>query len=652
MPSVTYASGTVIGSTWLNEINNHVFNDTAISPKIAVHGADKIGYVPSGIAAWVSGTSYSVGNLVKYANNSYKCILAVSGTTIPSSDATHWTPLSKTTATKFAEVIDVTDYGAVGDGTTDCTTPIQLALNAANSSTTVKTVYIPPGTYLISSTLNIYSNTMLVGDNKETTTLKGSSLPSTSKILTNANGGTGAINTYNDSNIIIKGICFDANNVSGRQAGGVEFLGFSHVSNFLFTENKVQNVSYIGLAFSNTQYVFVTNCEFYNTGSPTVTSEGGAALWAGTYAGGFNRYLSVRNNWFHDLNWSACYFMPTFGVFDSNLVVNTRESAVFSSETTTYAQYTNNIISGTTKKNISASGMEVSGTALLIKGNFIYGAANDGISITDAQDVLVTDNVIMSNGTDTASYPYGAGIGLYCLAPSSGGLVCKYITIKNNRIGDRQGVPTQYVGFLVFPRPGSTPMTDILFSDNNCQGQRVSGWSIDATLFTSGGYCVNANNYDHAGVLQNQYSTSSGTAGEVFRAHGTGATSITLATWQKVVFDTTDFDPNSRYSVADNRFTAGYTGYYQINANVEVLNVTGQGSLFVALYKNGALHTLGTNNLGPTTALGLSGVLSTVVNATVGDYFEVFVYVNSSAAVTQANGTTYACTFSGAKLAV
>ena len=45
---------------------------------------------------WVSGHSYSAGNVAVYSGTMYFCILAVSGSTVPSSDGTHWTALSAT----------------------------------------------------------------------------------------------------------------------------------------------------------------------------------------------------------------------------------------------------------------------------------------------------------------------------------------------------------------------------------------------------------------------------------------------------------------------------------------------------------------------------------------------------------------------------
>lgn len=67
---------------------------------------------------------------------------------------------------------NVMDFGAVGDGVTDDTAAIQLAIssgsrcgNSCNSSTIVPAVvYFPPGTYLVSSTIVQYYNTQFLGD--------------------------------------------------------------------------------------------------------------------------------------------------------------------------------------------------------------------------------------------------------------------------------------------------------------------------------------------------------------------------------------------------------------------------------------------------------------------------------------------------------
>ena len=63
------------------------------------------------------------------------------------------TTANRTIAEKFAEIISVKDFGATGDGTTDDTTAFQNAINFA--ATTTQNLYVPEGTYKISTTLNM-----------------------------------------------------------------------------------------------------------------------------------------------------------------------------------------------------------------------------------------------------------------------------------------------------------------------------------------------------------------------------------------------------------------------------------------------------------------------------------------------------------------
>lgn len=70
--------------------------------------------------------------------------------------------VNQSVATKLTEFPSVKDFGAVGDGVTDDTAAIQAAINA------VGTVYVPPGTYFISSTLNLTNSySGLIGDKEK-----------------------------------------------------------------------------------------------------------------------------------------------------------------------------------------------------------------------------------------------------------------------------------------------------------------------------------------------------------------------------------------------------------------------------------------------------------------------------------------------------
>ena len=65
------------------------------------------------------------------------------------------------TARQIADALNVRDFGAKGDGTTDDSAALQSALDAAHSKGTI--VYVPGGTYLVRHHLNFKSGTTVYG---------------------------------------------------------------------------------------------------------------------------------------------------------------------------------------------------------------------------------------------------------------------------------------------------------------------------------------------------------------------------------------------------------------------------------------------------------------------------------------------------------
>jgi len=83
--------------------------------------------------------------------------LTVSGSITGTVTATGSTS-ARTLASRFADTVNVKDWGATGDGTTDDTVAIQAALDKGGK------VYIPEGTYRISAILTMGSGTSLSGE--------------------------------------------------------------------------------------------------------------------------------------------------------------------------------------------------------------------------------------------------------------------------------------------------------------------------------------------------------------------------------------------------------------------------------------------------------------------------------------------------------
>lgn len=123
---------------------------------------------------------------------------------------------ARTLANRFADVINVKDFGAKGDGTTDDTS----ALNAAMTAATGKMLFIPAGTYLTSTGLRIPSNTEVFGAGRTTTTIKLTADSFAIPCVTNAANVVGeeSSNTGNE-NIVLRDLCVDGNGYRSNGTG-------------------------------------------------------------------------------------------------------------------------------------------------------------------------------------------------------------------------------------------------------------------------------------------------------------------------------------------------------------------------------------------------------------------------------------------------
>ncbi|KAF7973095.1 hypothetical protein HWV62_16194 [Athelia sp. TMB] len=169
--------------------------------------------------------------------------------------------------TTFAIYRNVINYGATGDGSTDDTAAIQAALtdgdgcaNSACSGSTIypKVVFFPPGSYLVSRTLQISMYTQIIGDPTDTPTIFPASTFGANYVLdgfpnTNGaywNGGNSPDNFYKsirnlniDTSKVAPNINVKCLNWAVAQATSLRYMTFTMVQNGVHQGIDMQGTS-------------------------------------------------------------------------------------------------------------------------------------------------------------------------------------------------------------------------------------------------------------------------------------------------------------------------------------------------------------------------------------------------------------------------
>lgn len=128
-------------------------------------------------------------------------------------------PVVRSFQQKFDDIVNVRDFGAKGDGTTDDTTAINRAIQQIyieaenlNDPRTRRTIHIPAGIYLTSNTINIPPFSTIVGDGPSGTTIKlqfgNLSVANTCDSAFQSGGTIGSGGAQVPDNINISGITF------------------------------------------------------------------------------------------------------------------------------------------------------------------------------------------------------------------------------------------------------------------------------------------------------------------------------------------------------------------------------------------------------------------------------------------------------------
>ena len=370
--------------------------------------------------------------------------------------------VATTVQSKLREIVSVKDFGAVGDGVTDDTAAIQAAINYTSTRSSVGgSVYFPPGSYKITSTIYTYGSGGVgqVG-------IVGSGLFSTRILPSGDFTAINLVTSYQESGgFSIAWPTTAAASIPATRIG-IEIAG----ANWQFSYATLKNVTVmygyrgyvlndwtgqpLGTAYLCTlQQLTAFRCAdwgFYlnsKTGSTTLrmihcyvrgdNSSGGAQYGKGVYATNFNDIYTEQlaidqclNSWVQFVNYNVCVMNGS--AFEANKIASSSATAI-------YFNGVNTIVNGI--KDISGT-YDTSGNARVIfcgttcalslsgyneqfstvvggttKYRIAFNAAGTDINIVDRS---VLPSQVLNNGwTSQASYQ-GIRINTAGSAPSSG----------------------------------------------------------------------------------------------------------------------------------------------------------------------------------------------------------------------------------------
>lgn len=173
-------------------------------------------------------------------------------------------------------LMNITAYGAIGDGVADDTSAIQAAIDAAHSAGG-GVVYVPAGTYRVTAQLEVYSNITILG------TVGGSKLLADAVYTSGSDGmihnasGLGDGNSILDWNIRIQGITLDG----GGDGNVLTGFWFESLGNSVISQCEVTRVgrtgSGMGAVYAGTGVNFV-DCYFHD-------NTAGSAMWVTNFKG-------------------------------------------------------------------------------------------------------------------------------------------------------------------------------------------------------------------------------------------------------------------------------------------------------------------------------------------------------------------------------
>lgn len=339
-------------------------------------------------------------------------------------------------------VVNVKDFGAVGDGVADDSTAVQNAINAANTAGG-GLVFFPEGTYeLNDSVLTMYSNITLQGEG-HSSIIQGW-LSITASGLSSVTWRNVRIKGYrfiwsNCTDVLLENIYFENENFSGASFASSRFCQFTDSSRFRIVNCYIENCQYgiwiggpTGSLTSQNTDVVVENCHIKNTYATGYSYPAGINL-----ADGKNIVLTKN----HIEGIQPTTGTQGYGIYQGDNTVFKAENIVISNNTIEDCQYgiklhnpskvvvSDNVVRlgvGDSSQGIAAFGdLDVDGSipsSFAVTGNVVHGA--DIYFPGWHKNLTIAGNTVVGGNRGISTYTAGGSTYSY------------YVTIDGNTISE------------------------------------------------------------------------------------------------------------------------------------------------------------------------------------------------------------------------
>lgn len=333
--------------------------------------------------------------------------------------------ITATNAKKFLDsVVNVVSYGATGDGSTDDATAIQNAIDAAPSGSTV---YFPPGTYVVGTTIELKPHVAYEGDHRRTSVLKHKASANLSAIACSEVWLSASGSPTSDTPLSVRHLGFDGNRTNTAGTGH-------------------------GLVLMN-YYSTVDDVEIYDT-------DGDGLRWTTqTLAGNTVTNTMVENHLFRvqvtNAGGRGIHVKdPAFNKLTDGWIVDCAVNMSSQGDDAIFVD--------------SAAGWRIT-------GNHTYGTTHNGINVNRSAWTRVSDNYVETFGSSEAETQY-AGIAMgenrYTWTATAGWSVVANNTVKLD--ADNSG--TDNIGISVYAASGGTG--EVIITGNALTGVSGSTYGI------------------------------------------------------------------------------------------------------------------------------------------------------------------------------